>query len=326
MKVLVTGASGFVGQYLVRHLLDSGDTVVACHSTSEVTGKTPFLVAHPEHQSILNRTEWAPLNVTDKESVASLVKRVKPDAIYHLAGIAFVPEAEENFERALAINVSGTYNIFNACDKYCDRTTVLLISSAEVYGRILPQELPLSEATPLRPANNYSLTKVMAENVAQRFSHSAKVRAVVARPFNHIGAGQNDRFVAPNFARQLAEISKTGCAPILRVGNLESRRDFTDVRDIVRGYRLAALKGNGVYNLGSGRAVAIETLLRKLIEVAELKVSLEYDPTRMRPSEVPEVRADIGKAERELGWVPEIALEDTLREIYRHATRQRSET
>lgn len=321
MKVLVTGASGFVGQYLVRHLLDSGDAVIACHSTSEVTGKTPFLVSHPEHQHILNRTEWAPLSIVDKESVAALIKRVKPDVVYHLAGIAFVPEAEENFERALTINVSGTHNLFHACDKYCDKTTVVLISSAEVYGRILPEELPLTELTPLRPANNYSLTKVMAENVAQRFSHSARVRAVIARPFNHIGAGQNERFVAPNFARQLAEIAKTGCAPILRVGNLESRRDFTDVRDIVRGYRLAAVKGSGVYNLGSGRAVSIELLLRKLIEVAGLNVTLEYDPARMRASEVPEVRADIGKAERELGWGPQIALEETLGEIYRHAVR-----
>ncbi len=319
MKALVTGASGFVGQYLVKHLLESGDTVVACHSTSEVTGKSPFLVNHPEHKSILDRVQWEPINIADPNSVFPLIRAIRPEVVYHLAGIAFVPEAEENFERALSINVTGTYNIYRASELYGDRTTIVLVSSAEVYGRVTPQDLPLSESTALRPCNNYSLTKVMAEQVAARFANSLKVRSVIARPFNHIGAGQNERFVAPNFARQLAEIAESGCAPVLRVGNLDSRRDFTDVRDIVRGYRLAAEKGAGVYNLGSGQAVSIETVLRTLIDVAGLKVSLEHDPERMRPSEVPEVRADIAKAGRELGWTPHYKLEDTLREVYAHA-------
>lgn len=326
MKALVTGASGFVGQYLVKHLLDCGDSVVACHSAHEITGKTPFLVSHPEHQAILNRVEWAPLNISESNSVSALIRTVRPDVIYHLAGLAFVPEAEENFERAQSINVTGTYNVFRASEQFADRTTVLVVSSAEVYGRVTPGELPLSESTPLRPANNYGLTKVMAEQIALRFTYSSKIRSIIARPFNHIGAGQNERFVAPNFARQLAEIAQTKCAPVLRVGNLDSRRDFADVRDIVRGYRLAALKGSGVYNFGSGVAVSIETILRTLINIAGLNVTLERDPERMRPSEVPEVRADISKAERDLGWKPEIKIEDTLERVYQHAVKLKSVT
>jgi GDP-4-dehydro-6-deoxy-D-mannose reductase len=316
MKALVTGASGFVGQYLVRHLLDAGDQVVACHNTTEVTGKTPILVAHPENKFVSERAHWQPIDIGDSASVKEVFAQVRPDIVYHLAGIAFVPEAEENFERALAINVGGTHAIYQACSQLELNATILLVSSAEVYGRILPQELPVSELVALRPSNNYSLTKVMAEFVATRYSH---IRSVIARPFNHIGPGQNERFVAPNFARQLAQISRHAAEPIMRVGNLESRRDFTDVRDIVRAYRLAALNGKGIYNFGSGRAVSVETILRTLIEVSGLNVTLESDPDRMRASEVPEVRADIGKALRDLSWQPEIGLRETLAAVYAHA-------
>lgn len=319
MKALVTGASGFVGQYLVRHLIDSGDEVVACHNTNEITDRSPFLVSHPENSFVSTHAQWRPLDIGESESVKSLLSEIRPDVIYHLAGIAFVPEAEEHFERALGINVGGTHAIYQACSRLNLNTSILLVSSAEVYGRILPQEIPVSETVALRPCNNYSLTKVMAEFIATRYAH---VPSVIARPFNHIGPGQNDRFVAPNFARQLAEISKKSAPPIMRVGNLDSRRDFTDVRDIVRAYRLAALKGSGIYNFGSGQAVSVETILRTLIEVAGLDVQLESDPERMRASEVPEVRADITRAVNDLGWKPEIGLRETLAAVYAHALKQ----
>jgi GDP-4-dehydro-6-deoxy-D-mannose reductase len=319
MKALVTGASGFVGQYLVKHLFDSGDQVFACHNIGEDTLKTPLLVAHPKHDFVIKNATWMPLSVTDRSSCLDVIDKVKPQVIYHLAGIAFVPEAEANFERALSINVAGTYNLYAACEQLELPVTIVLVSSAEVYGRIRPEELPVSESVQLRPANNYSLTKVMAEYVANRYSASKYIKSVIMRPFNHIGAGQNERFVAPNFARQLAEISKANKAPVLRVGNLESKRDFTDVLDIVRAYRLGALKGSGVYNLGSGNAVSIATILHTLIEVSELRVTLEPDPERMRASEVPEVRADITKAFKELGWKPEVDLRETLMKVYQHA-------
>ena len=316
MRALVTGASGFVGQYLVRHLLDAGDEVIACHNTTEVTDKTPLLISHPENKFVSKHAQWQPIDIGNSASVREVFAQVRPEVIYHLAGIAFVPEAEENFERALAINVGGTQAIYQACAQLSLDATILLVSSAEVYGRILPQELPVSETVALRPSNNYSLTKVMAEFVATRYSH---IHSVIARPFNHIGPGQNERFVAPNFARQLAEISRGEAKPVMRVGNLDSLRDFTDVRDIVRAYRLAAVKGKGIYNLGSGRAVSVETVLKTLIEVSGLNVTLESDPYRMRASEVPEVRADITKALRDLSWKPELGLRETLDAVYAHA-------
>jgi GDP-4-dehydro-6-deoxy-D-mannose reductase len=316
MRALVTGASGFVGQYLVRHLLDAGDEVIACHNTTEITDKTPFLISHPENKFVSKRAQWQPIDIGNSASVREVFAHVRPEVVYHLAGIAFVPEAEENFERALAINVGGTQAIYQACAQLALDATILLVSSAEVYGRILPQELPVSEGVALRPSNNYSLTKVMAEFVATRYSH---IRSIIARPFNHIGPGQNDRFVAPNFARQLAQISRGEAPPVMRVGNLESLRDFTDVRDIVRAYRLAAVKGSGVYNFGSGKAVSVETILKTLIEVSGLNVTLESDPDRMRASEVPEVRADISKALHDLAWKPEIGLRETLDAVYAHA-------
>lgn len=319
MKALVTGASGFVGQYLVRHLLDSGDTVVACYQASEVNNRSPLLISHPQYEYVSARAEWTPLTITERTAVCDLIHRVRPDVIYHLAGMAFVPEAEENFDRALAVNVAGTYNIFHGCDRARLKTTVVLVSSAEVYGRISPDELPVSEKHQISPANNYSLSKIMAEAVVSRFPASRGIRSVIMRPFNHIGAGQSDRFVAPNFARQLADIARNQKPSVLRIGNLAPVRDFSDVRDIVRAYRLAASKGEGIYNLGSGKGHSIESLLKTLIEIANLQVTLEIDPDRMRPSETPEVRADISKAKRDLGWVPEIDIRDTLQEIYRHA-------
>lgn len=319
MKALVTGASGFVGQYLVRHLIDSGDAVVACHNSTELTDRTPLLVNHPQHSFVRQHAEWVPLAITNKDAVCELTARVRPDVVYHLAGMAFVPEAEENFNRALEVNVAGTYNVFHACDRARLQAVIVLVSSAEVYGRIVPEDLPVGENTHICPSNNYSLSKIMAEAIVSRFPASRGIRSVIMRPFNHIGAGQSDRFVAPNFARQLADIACQQQPAVLRIGNLKPVRDFTDVRDIVRAYRLAALKGQGIYNLGSGKGHSIESLLQTLIEISGVKVTVENDPERMRPSEVPEVRADISKARRDLGWEPEFDIRDTLAEIYRHA-------
>jgi GDP-4-dehydro-6-deoxy-D-mannose reductase len=261
------------------------------------------------------------LDITDSEAVVRLVHRFRPDLVFHLAGIAFVPEAEASFERALKMNVLGVQVLCSACHSLEKSTCVVLASSGEVYGRFSPSNLPLRESCPVQPASNYSLSKCMAELILPRYRYGLdnreeKVRGVALRLFNHIGPGQDSRFVVSSFARQLAQIQLGKIPPVLKVGNLEALRDFTDVRDVARAYLLAAEKGSGVYNIGSGRSVKIQSILDMLLSISKLQVDIQTDPERTRPAEVPEVRACREKAKVELSWEPLIPLEDSLRATY----------
>lgn len=304
MRVLVTGAGGFVGRYLIEHLVAAGDKIIA----SDRNGNVQYQYGE--------QVENCSLDVADADRCSEVISRFQPEVIYHLAGIAFVPEAENNFDRALLVNVGGTNNIIRAVHLLQLGCTVVVVSSAEVYGRIQSGELPISETCPLRPANNYSLSKVMAELVAARYEQFNYVRPLIMRPFNHVGPGQDNRFVVSSFAQQLARIAAGKSAPLIRVGNLDAERDFSDVRDIVRAYRLAALHGSGTYNLCSGKAVSIQWILDTLISIAGVDVEIKRDPARMRPSEVPRLYGSYAKAEKELGWRPEIALRQTLEATY----------
>lgn len=303
MRALVTGASGFVGQHLVHHLLSCGDEVIG---------------AIKPGQSASLPIEQIPLDVTDSKSVLYLVGDVKPDVIYHLAGIAFVPSAEEDFSQALLVNVGGTNNVFRAAHLLDRGIKVIFVSSAEVYGRVTPKDIPVNESVPFRPANNYSLSKRMAELVADRYLNAGQISGVIMRPFNHIGAGQSNQFVASSFAWQLSQIAKGKREAVIKVGNLTPKRDFSDVRDIVSAYRLAAEKGSGVYNLGSGKAFEIQEILDTLIQISGLDVKIEQDPSRMRPSEVPTLYVDNSKAKQELGWTPMYSLKESLQEVYNY--------
>jgi len=310
MRALVTGAGGFVGRHLVCHLAECGDEVLGVdlqNPRNLVEGLSPEL-----QKSVSSIT----LDISDFEKCSRVISEFKPDIIYHLAGIAFVPEAENNFDRALLVNVGGTNNIIRTCHLLQLGTTIVYISSAEVYGKISQEDLPLSEELQLKPANNYSLSKLMGELVAERYDRFGYVRTVIARPFNHIGPYQNDRFVVSSFAHQLARIAKGKSEPVIRVGNLEARRDFSDVRDIVRAYRLMALKGTGVYNLCSGSPHSIQFVLDTLLEISGLKVEILTDPARMRPAEVPELFGSYARAEKELGWKPEYDIKKTLNDVY----------
>lgn len=302
MRALVIGAGGFVGGYLVNHLREQGDEVVATTIAS-----MPFS----------SPVQVLSLDITDPGAVGDVLQAVKPDVVYHLAGIAFVPEAEGNFEKTLAVNVAGTANIARYSQLLASKPTMLFVSSAEVYGQVLPQELPVSEENELRPANNYSLSKRMAELVVERYGRQG-LRYSIARPFNHIGPGQDSRFVASNFALQLARVALGLTPAVLEVGNLEARRDFSDVRDIVRAYRLIATGQSGTYNLGSGRGHSIQEVLDTLIDISGCRVEIRKDPQRMRGPEVPELYGAIEKVSRVCGWRPEISLRRSLEDTYRH--------
>ncbi len=303
MRVLITGAGGFVGRYLVRHLLECRDEVLA----TDLNANTSPAECPVEE-----------LDVCSPDSVAGILNSFKPDVIYHLAGLTFVPEAEANFEAALKANVLGTNSIFRMAYLIERPCTIVFVSSAGVYGKVDPKDLPVTEETPVAPTDNYSLSKAFAELVANRYARRKSPRCVIVRPFNHIGPGQGSRFVASAFALQLARIAKGKAPPAVKVGNLEAQRDFSDVRDIVRAYRMSAERGSGIYNLCSGRPVAIRTILDQLIEVSGLDVEVVQDPERMRGPEVPVLYGSFEKSQRELGWRPEYALQDTLRDLYRY--------
>ncbi|NMC62598.1 MAG: NAD-dependent epimerase/dehydratase family protein [SAR324 cluster bacterium] len=303
MRSLVTGAAGFVGQHLISHLRECGDEVLA----------TDLLMP----RSNLGCSAQM-LDICDPDACAKVLNSFKPEVIYHLAGMAFVPDAEANFEKALRANVLGTSIIYRMCHLLELRCKIVLISSAEVYGVIQAQDLPITELTPLRPMNNYSLSKAMGELVAARYERTGCPRSVIIRPFNHIGPGQNIKFVSSAFAAQLARIAKGKSSNVVEVGNLEAKRDFCDVRDIVRAYRLAAENGEGVYNLCSGQAVAIQSLLDQLIEISKTKVKIVQNPDRMRGPEIPVLYGSYEKAQRELGWTPRYSLAESLSDIFNY--------
>jgi len=303
MRSLILGADGFVGKHLARHLTESGDDV--------------FLGVHTQAGDPNNKSIF--VDITRPETLREAFRVVVPEVVYHLAGISFVPEAEENFERTLRINVSGTSNVARECHRQGTGIALVFISSAEVYGTVAREELPITEKTPIRPANNYSLSKRMAELVVERYGRIGTVKTSIARPFNHIGAGQNERFVTATFALQLARIAHRKAPPTLRVGNLEARRDFSDVRDIVRAYRLLATsKGGGIYNLGSGRAVSIQFILDTLVAISGIKVAVEQDPERMRGPEIPEIYGSCKAIAEDCGWMPDIAIQRSLEDVYRY--------
>jgi GDP-4-dehydro-6-deoxy-D-mannose reductase len=300
MKALITGACGFVGKHLAEHLLSKGDEVVGTVYQGQRQYPFPTFA----------------FDITEFHSVRSVLNEVKPDIVYHLAAISFVPEAEKNFSRTLMVNVAGVENLCRAIVDLELSSRLLFVSSAEVYGKISPQDLPISERCSPCPMNNYSLSKLMAEEVVNRYQRSYGLQSVIMRPFNHIGPGQNDRFVSSSFARQLAQIGAGKMEAKLSVGNLTAMRDFTDVRDVVKAYRMAALTGSGVYNIASTYPLAIQTILETLIEISQLQVRVETDPARMRASEVPEIYGSYERAQNELGWHPEIPLTTTLRDIF----------
>jgi GDP-4-dehydro-6-deoxy-D-mannose reductase len=305
VRVLVTGASGFVGGYLRDALRASGaDTV---------------LLGGPA-----DGAPYIGMDVTDAAALAACVRDAAPDAIVHLAGQTFVPAAIARPLATLAINAGGTANLLEAARAYRDATTtpvrVLVVSSAEVYGVQPGARMPLTEATPPRPGNPYAASKAAAESYAAAWSVTYGLDVIVARPFNHIGPGQDPRFVVPAFATQLAAIAR-GAKAVLTVGNLDAQRDFLDVRDVVAAYIRLLTNGTSgeVYNICGGRPVAIREVLRQLITIARVPVEIREDPERMRPSDTPVLYGDASKLRAATAWEPQYALTASLRDIYADA-------
>jgi GDP-4-dehydro-6-deoxy-D-mannose reductase len=298
MRVLVTGASGFVGRHLAPALAAAGHEVVA--------------VGGPR-----DNAPYEKLDLHDAGAAAALLARVRPDAVVHLAGQAFVPASLADPLATLALNAGGTARLLEAMRALERPPRLLLASSAEVYGIQRPERMPLDEQAPLLPANPYAASKAAAESCALAWGRAYRLDVVVARAFNHIGPGQDERFVVASFAHQLAQIAAGG-PRLLYVGNLEAERDFLDVRDVADAYvaLLASGRAGEVYNVCSGRAVAIREILRQLITIARVPVEVREDPNRMRPSDVPLLLGDAAKLRAATGWAPRRTLGESLRDAY----------
>lgn len=298
---LVTGATGFAGGHLV-HLLLTRDPCVA--AWGHAGGRNL-----PDSKDA--RVWWSQVDLLDADGVTAALDELRPSAIFHLAGMADVHAAWRSAAPALRINALGTHHLLEAVRKLGFEIPVLVTGSALVYK---PSSEAIEENAPLAPRSPYGISKLAQEMVALG---ATGCRVFVARPFNHAGPRQSDAYVTSSFARQIAEIEAGVREPVLHVGNLESRRDITDVRDTVRAYTLILERGTPgrPYNVCCGQAYRIADLMRTLVDLSHVEIEVRQDPDRLRPSDTPVVLGDFERLERETGWRPEIPIEQTLSDL-----------
>lgn len=304
MRLLITGVGGFVGRHLVRILEQETDWELWGWARRPVTG-------------LPDRMQLAQVDLRDPEWVRQELVRAQPEGIIHLAAQSDVAESWRDPWGTFETNVRGTLNLLDGLRALGLRPRVLIVTSNEVYGRIRPEEVPIREDHPLRPANPYGISKATQDWLAALYATAYGLPIIRARPFNHIGPGQDPRFVVPSLARQIAWIEAGLQEPVLWVGNLEAQRDFTDVRDVARAYRLLLERGEPgeVYNIGSGRPRPIREVLELLLAMAQVNVRVEVDPQRIRPVEIPVSAADTTRIRERLGWEPRIPMEQSLRDV-----------
>ncbi|EAS51470.1 putative NAD-dependent epimerase/dehydratase [Aurantimonas manganoxydans SI85-9A1] len=307
-RILVTGAGGFVGTLLVRHLAarDSNGASVA----------------------VFGAREGEAVDICDREAVEWAVKVARPTAVVHLAAMAAPAEANRSPRRAWDVNLTGAMNVAEAVLRHAPEARFVNAGSSEAYGdAFLSTDAPLTESAPLQPTSVYGATKAAADLMVGQMAHDG-LKSVRFRPFNHTAPRQADTYVVSAFARQIADIMAGKQAPVVAVGSLEAERDFLDARDVVRAYAIAALDPSvpvgpsSVYNLASGRAWRIGDILDHLVELSGRDIEVRVDPARLRPNLVPRAVGNPEAASRALGWRPEIAFEDTLRDVLRFWRRQ----
>ena len=288
MRALVTGAHGFVGPYLTAHLEANGDEVIGVDQD---------------------------MDIVDAEVVRARLAKEMPDVVYHLAAASHVGDSWNAPTEVLRINTEGTLNVLLAAHE-AGAERVVIIGSAEQYGHVQPERMPITEDTPLQPVSPYGASKAAGEMLGSYMVRGRDFPVVLVRAFNHLGPGQSDRLVASTLAKQVAENERTGAEEI-HAGDLSPKRDFSDVRDVVRAYRLLAERGipGEAYNVCSGTAIAIRELADTLIALSGKPMKVVLDPERLRPVDVPVLLGDNSKIKRDTGWVPEIPLEQTLAEI-----------
>ncbi len=308
-KVLITGITGFVGSHLAEYL---------------VTQKNVQLYGLYRHRSIVDHIEsikdkivLVDADLMDSHSLYTTIAEMKPDVIYHLAAQSFVPTSWGSPAITLEVNIVGSANLFEAVRRASIDPVIQIACSSEEYGMVYPNEVPIKETNPLRPLSPYAVSKVAMDYLGYQYFESYKLRIVRTRGFNHTGPRRGETFAESTFSKQIALIEKGKQEPVIFVGNLEAERDYTDVRDMVRGYALAVGKCDPgeVYNICTGKAFRMRAVLDMLLSFSTVKVEVKQDPARMRPSDVPILIGDNSKFVAKTGWKPEIPFEKTMKDL-----------
>lgn len=308
VRVLITGITGFAGSHLAELLVADGRfQVYGLHRTRSGMHNIRHLVP---------RLHLLECDLRDPSSVERVVGEVRPHWVFHLAAQSFVPSSWTAPYETMDTNVLGQLNLFEAIRKHRLDCRVQVACSSEEYGLVYAHEVPIREEQPLRPLSPYAVSKITQDFLAYQYHQSYGLDVVRTRAFNHAGPRQAEPFVISNFAKQIAEMERGVRPPVLHVGNLDARRDFTDVRDIVRAYRLALEHGapGAVYNIASGETHTIRSVLERLVALSRVRVEVRVDPARLRPSDVPILLGDASRFRACTGWKPEIPLEQTLRD------------
>jgi len=310
MRVLITGITGFAGSHLAEYILNH-------HPDVEVYGTVRWRSRMENICHIENRVELFEADLKDIVSLQSCLAHVKPDRIFHLAAQSFVPTSWKCPAETFAINAIGQVNLFEAVRSLNLSPRIHVAGSSEEYGQVNADEVPMKETNPLRPLSPYAVSKVAQDLLGYQYFRSYGMHIVRTRGFNHTGPRRGEVFVTSTFAKQIAEIEAGKREPIIHVGNLEAKRDFTDVRDMVEAYWLTLEKGEDgeVYNIGSGVARSMKEVLETLLSLSKVNVRVEVDARRLRPSDVPILVSDSSKFVKLTGWKPKIPFVQTMGDL-----------
>jgi GDP-4-dehydro-6-deoxy-D-mannose reductase len=310
MNVLITGITGFAGSHLAEYVL-------AEHPGARVHGIVRWRSRMDNIAHLAGKIELHEADLKDMVSMKKALAASRPDKIFHLAAQSFVPTSWRLPAETFQINSVGQINLFEAILDLKLDPRVQIAGSSEEYGMVYADEVPMKETNPLRPLSPYAVSKVAQDLLGYQYFKSYGLRAIRTRGFNHTGPRRGDVFVTSNFAKQMAQIEKGLREPVIHVGNLDAKRDFTDVRDMVRAYWLATEKGEDgdVYNVGTGGTISMHQLLDMLLALTKVKVRVQVDPERLRPSDVQILQADPTKFHKQTGWEPTIPFEKTLRDL-----------
>ncbi|HJN47919.1 MAG TPA: GDP-mannose 4,6-dehydratase [Acidobacteriota bacterium] len=310
MKILITGVTGFVGSHLAEYCLSLDQQV-------EVIGTCRWRSRRENIEHLEDAINLYECDLRDASSVKTLLADIQPERIFHLAAQSYVPSSWNSPGETITTNVIGQLNIFEAMRETNSTASIQIAGSSEEYGLVHPEEAPITEENPLRPLSPYAVSKVAQDMLAYQYFQSYGLRVVRTRAFNHTGPRRGDVFVTSNFAKQIAEIEAGQRPPIIHVGDLNPKRDFTDVRDIVRAYWLSLehCSLGEVYNVASGKAYRIKEVLKILLDNSGQDIEVVEDPERLRPSDVPLLLGDNSRFCKATGWIPEIPFEQTAKDL-----------
>lgn len=299
-KVLIFGIGGFVGKYLAQEFVQNGYMIFGSDKVKN---------------GLSEEIHFFSADLLDANQVEKVISNVLPDMIINLAAISSVGASWGIPQLTMSVNVIGALNILEAARKQNTSPKVMFIGSSEEYAY---SDKPINEETKLNANNPYGISKMAQEKFATVYRERYNMQIYCVRPFNHTGVGQKDNFVLPSFCKQVAEIEKSGKPGIIKVGNLQAERDFCDVRDIVKAYRMIIESEDctKIYNVGSGEAFSLKDLLEYIISFSNQKIEIEIDPERFRPIDTPRICCDYGLISQELGWKPRFSIKKTLQELY----------